>query len=389
MSLLWGRAESRAIRSDEMWAAWARGDAAPRTVESALSLVPLFAAHRFVIDKFAGTPWAAYRQNGATRERLATQPQLVTSPSPLGRSVHTWKSQLVASLLGRGNAVGLITDFAVTGWPSAVEWVNPDDVHVDDSDPWRPVWTYLGRHVDRSTIVHIPWIVQPGSWWGLSPLAAFRDAIATGHAAQRTARGWFENGAIPGGHFRNTQRKLTAGEASTAKERFRAAVANRGLLVTGADWDFKAIGVPADEARFVETLRLTATQIATIYGVPAEKIGGDPGSSLTYATREQNAIEAVRDAVAPWWERAEDAFSALLPRGQYVKANLDSHVRPDLMTRVTAHEIQLRTGLEVLDEARATEDKPPLTDQQRAEWMAAYGPASKAPTPPASREVQG
>jgi hypothetical protein len=53
---------------------------------------------------------------------------------------------------------------------------------------------------------------------------------------------------------------------------------------------------------------------------------------------------------------------------------MDAGIRADTLTRMQAHEIALRTGIETQDEARAVEDKPPLTPDEAAAWLNAYRP---------------
>ena len=48
------------------------------------------------------------------------------------------------------------------------------------------------------------------------------------------------------------------------------------------------------------------------------------------------------------------------------------NVRADLRTRMEAHEIAQRAGLETNPEARRLEDRPPLTEQERADWLALW-----------------
>ena len=49
----------------------------------------------------------------------------------------------------------------------------------------------------------------------------------------------------------------------------------------GRDWEYTPIRVPPNEAQFIESQQLTATQIAAVYGV-ARKVGGIHGDSQTY-----------------------------------------------------------------------------------------------------------
>ncbi len=380
MSVLWGRrAESRAMPlSADIWSTGDRGDFSVRTVDQALRLVPVYAAWRLIADQVASLPLHAYRRAAdGTRQQLPSQPSLCVMPSLYG-TAFDWKQRAVVSMLSRGNAVGVVTSRDGNGTPTVIEWLNPDTVTVDEKVASRLRWYANGTEIPAVDVVHIPAMVVPGRVWGVSPLTAFRATLETGRAAQQTARDWFANGAVPSAHMKNTARVLDATEASVAKSRYKASVRGRDVLVTGMDWDLETIGVPADEARFIETLKLTATQVASIYGIPPEMIGGETGSSLTYSTVEQNSLNFVTYALRPWLVRLEESLSRLLPQPQYVRFNVDALVRADLMTRMQAHEVALRTGVETIDEARALEDKPPLTADEKSEWLGTYRAPSAA-----------
>lgn len=342
-------------------------------VESALRLVPLYAATRLIADQFASAPLHAYREMAGVKERLEPPPQLVGDPSPLGQTVFTWKYQAITSALLRGFALGLISSVDDLGHAAQVEWLHPDLCSIDDSDPRNPVFRYSGRKLNRASIVYVPAYIIAGTWKGLSPISAFRVAMETGQAAQQATQDWFRNGATPSSHLKNSTQTLSAEDAEKAKIRYKASVANQDVLVTGRDWDLTTIGVSASDAQFVETLKLTATQIASIYGVPPEMIGGESGASMTYANVEQQGIDLLKYTLRPWFVRFEEAFTREMARGQYAKFNVDAIIRADLKTRMESHKIALSTGVETQDEARRIEDRAPLTDEQRAEWAATYG----------------
>lgn len=380
MSLLWSRkAEARAISYGDVWSTG--GDVSSITGDSinqALRLAPVYSATRLIADQFAAAPLRAFRTApDGSKARLDRQPSLLVAPSAVV-SAFAWKYQAITSVLLRGNAVGIITGVDGTGWPTSVEWQNPDHCQVDESGP-NPEFYVNGRFVPRTSIVHIPGYVVAGSCWGASPLTAFKTVIETGIRAQDFGRDWFKNGAVPGGILKNTSQTIPPETAQAARERFKVATQGRELFVTGADWDYSTLSVPADEARFIETLKLTATQIANVYGVPPERVGGETGSSMTYGNREQDSLDLVTFALRPWFVRFEEALSALMPRPQYVKFNIDALVRADLITRMQAHEIALRNGLETNDEARAIEDRPPLTDAEREQWQNTYAAKPAAP----------
>lgn len=382
MSLLFGRrAEARAINYGDVWSRG--GDVSSLSVSSinsALRLAPVFASTRLLADQFAAAPLRAYRLSpDGSKAKLPRQPALFTAPDA-SVGVFAWKYQAITSCLLRGNTTGVITALDVNGWPSSVVWLNPDKVTFDETGK-LPEFFYDGRHLERSSVVHIPGYVVAGSIVGMSPLAAFKTTIEMGLRAQDFGNDWFKNGAVPGGILKNTAQTITADTADTARQRFKAATRGRELFVTGSDWDYSTLSVPADEARFIETLKLTSTQIANIYGVPPERVGGETGSSMTYGNREQDSLDLVTFGLRPWLVRFEESLTALLPRPQYAKFNIDAIVRADLETRMRSHAIALAAGIETNAEARDVEDRPPLTDTERQEWLDNYRTQS-SPVPP-------
>lgn len=371
MGLLFGgrvTVESRAI--DASWAAadsyFRSADAA--TAEAALRLIPMYAATRLLADQVAAAPLRAYqpRADGA-RMALDTQPQLLRAPG-----MYAWKHRAMTSMLLWGNAYGLVTSRGANGIPTHVAWLPPDKVTCDGDGIAPAKFTFNGNPLPFEDVVHIPAYTLPGSAAGVSPVGAFRVAVETGRSAEQYARDWYDGGGIPAAILRNETQTLDAEQARIVKDRLKATLRNGDPFVTGKDWNYETVGAPAADARFIETMKLTATQIAAVYGVPAEEIGGETGSSLTYATVEQNQLKLNVQSVRPWAVRFEEAISALFAGRTYVRFGLDAGVRADLLTRYRAHEVALRMGLETNPEARALEERPPLTDDEIAQWQSLY-----------------
>jgi HK97 family phage portal protein len=381
VSLLFGsrRPETRAVSYQDVFGSGGDVDLIGTGVEGALRLVPLFAAIRLITDQFASTPLHAYRERtDGTRERMPRQPTLLTTP-PWG-SMASWKGQCITSLLTWGNAYGLVTVKDGFGRAEQIQWLSPSSVSVDDELDRPPAYWWNGRDVPLDRMVHIPWIVLPGRSKGLSPVGYFKMLWETGQAAQLSSRDWYVNGAVPSVHFKNVERTLTTENAATMKARYKDAVQGRDALVTGKDWTLDTIGLPADEARFIEALKLTATQVASIYGIPPEEIGGERGASLQYSTMEMDDLRLSGRTMRPWYVRVEEALSQVRPPREDVKFNADALVRADLKTRMDAHEVAQRAGIETNAEARHVEDKPPMTDAERAQWLQTWHPTPGTPT---------
>lgn len=369
MSVLFRRAVEH--RSSALNAPVTYSETYPGTssMESALRLTPVYAAVSLVSEALISVPLHSYRQSAAGSVRVNPDPAIVADPSPWVDPL-TWRGQYVASMLLRGNAFGLVTQWTGTGYPSQIQWLHPDTVSVDVSNG-TPRYMYGAKEIDRSAIIHVRSVTLPGSVVGLSPVQLFRSQLSSASAAADLQANIYKTGG-PAAHFKKTDRTLTADESSVVKERFRAQIAAGDLLVTGNDWDYTSLGMSPADAQFIEAAKLSANQIAAIFHVPADEIGGETGSSLTYSTLEMNDLKFVRRGVAPWAVRLEAALTSALPRPQYVKFNLDAYVRTDLMTRMRAHAIALTYGIETLDEVRGLEDRQPLSAEQVATWQEQY-----------------
>ncbi|WP_402465778.1 phage portal protein [Isoptericola aurantiacus] len=371
MSIFFKRAEARSV--DDL--PWSAGGSAASTGAYSLGLIPLYSATTGIADDVAVTPWHAYQRG----EQMAVAPELLRSPA-YGIDFITWMQQAVMSALLRGYAFGMVVARDRAGLPAKVIWVDPDRVEIDDTNLARPLFRVDGRALDEHDVIYVPGPTLPGSIVGLSPVALFRLQITKGINAQRYAAEFYDRGIMPPGVLRNKARVLPPGSSDKAKKWFKESVSGRDILVTGNDWEWSPLEVPKDDAAFLATIKASATEIAAIYRVAPEDIGGETGSSNTYNTVELNELKRNRRALMPWVRRFEAALTAALDpfgvTGVYVKANMDALVRADLRTRMLSHAVALKSGVERLDEARELEDRPALTDEQVEQWQQWYSPAT-------------
>jgi HK97 family phage portal protein len=360
----WAKSEQRDLSHDSF--PWdTGGDALSiNSAESALALAPVFAAVRIITHGIATLPIDCYRRQGSRQVQIEPPP-LLSDPTMFGTDVQ-WMMRLTESMLMRGEAIGLITEFDQAGYPARVEWVNPVDVSVDDDRTLtRPRWRYLGQPVGQyphGRLVQIPWFVQAGYVRGLSPLATFMTTFEHGRYLTKFGRDFVKNGAIPSSvlESKDESKDLTSAAAKILKERFRAAASNREPVVISG-YEFKPVTIPPEESQFVQTVKLNATQIAAIYGVEPDDIGGDKGGSLTYSSPYLNQQATAQKALRPNAVIIERMLSTLLPPGEFVRINLDAYARADLATRYRAHNAALNptSGWMERDEVREIEDLEP------------------------------
>lgn len=345
------------------------------SAERAISLIPLFACVRILADNVASLPLQTFRKVGDRREQATFIPELLWQPAARD-NLFEWLHKAVVSLALRGNAYGLVVNRDNLGFPTQIEWLHPDDVYVDEYRPTMPIYYWMGQVVPIEDMVHVPWFVMPGKVVGLSPVAAFAATIGVGLSATQYGKSWFENGGTPPAVFKNAQKTVNPAESEEISDRLASRMRSGKPLVHGNDWTFAPIQVNPEESQFIETMKLNATQIAAIFGIPPADVGGEPGGSLTYTTDEMSQIKLAQSTLRPWLVRLETKFSHLMPVRTFVKFNVDAMIRTDLKTRYEAHQLALNSGWRNVDEIRQLEDLPPLPNGQGQ----MYKPLAEAPT---------
>jgi HK97 family phage portal protein len=322
--------------------------------DTALRLAPVFAAFRHIVDYVSSLPVDAYRLDGGARQELSL-PQLLARQDDLGGpGLVTWMGQ-AAYGLATGNAVGWINDTDGYGYPVDVTWLHWSQWTYDE---YGKQWTVLGQQVPSSRLVHIPWIVPPGKRLGLSPIEHMASIICAGMSAQDYAdlrRG----GGIPPAVLRNTQKTISPDAADVIKKRASASFAKGEPFVTGNDWDLTLMSIPPNQAQFVETLKMSANQVAAGFGIDPTEVGGQAANSLTYSTEELRQINRAAN-MRPYLTRIERGLSRLMPSKQYIRLNVDATMRVDIKTRTEVVGAQLADGRLSVNEARQLEDRLPV-----------------------------
>lgn len=368
MSLFARSREARAITSVPWFTeSTSRSDAGVAVNErTALQLSAVWACVSLITDLIASMPVDVYTERNGVRRPVDKKPNIIASPSLRGLTRREWVSQAMHSLLINGNAFGVITS-EINGRIEAVEWVSPVNFSVYEPSELAPPIYYLdGQIIPSNKVVHLRANLVPGSVVGLSPIEYQAQTIGIGLAAQKFGAQWFGQGAHPSALL-TTDHPLKPEQADAMKKRWIAALrGNREPAVMGAGIKYTAVQVTPNESQFLETTMANLGEIARIFKVPVELIGGAAeGSAVTYANREERGLDLLAFNIQPWLTKLEDALDALLPPGQFVKFNVDAMLRVDLITRFQAHAIALQNHFETLDEVRDLEDRAPLNNGEQ------------------------
>lgn len=385
LSRLTGGEEQRAFTG---WP-WDTGGPPPYVAvgpQRALSLVPVFGAARVLADNIGSLTPALYTTGPDGVWIRQKTPSLFVNPSVHG-TLPDWLVRAVHSMALWGDAIGYVTQRDYYGFPTMAEWLNPEQVAVQDgsqgdasynsntgvdyntsafSGPGSymdPLWFWRGRRMEKQDIIHIPWFTMPYKVRGLSPIGAYQTIANAGLGAQDFASAWFLHGGNPPGIVKNTAQTISSEDADTVTERIVRKLSQRKPLVLGSNWDYTPVTMKAGDAAFVETAKLTANHIATIYGLPPEMIGGETGGSLTYTTVTMNALNFLTFSLRPWLVKIETALSNLFPRGTFVKFDTSELLRMDPLSKAQYDNLTLGyypPAYRSIDEVRRSNDWAPI-----------------------------
>lgn len=290
------------------------------TVDRALGLIPVFAAVQVIASSISVMPCHVYRRLDRGRDRASDTWQyrlLHDAPNPEMAPGQFFET-LLAHMLLWGNAYLEKVPVTIAGIEQVAElWpIQPNRVNVDRrKTDQEKVFEVDGepRSFTQQTILHIPALGYDGTR-GLSPIGVARQQLGVDLARQKYVGGIYRRGPGLGGVI---ERPFTAPQwGKDAKASFKEQWSGLyeggdragGTPVLEDGMTFHQVGMPLKDQQFVEQERLTTTQIATLYNMPASRINGATGDSLTYGNREQDALEFVTFTCLPWMNRVSQGL---------------------------------------------------------------------------------
>lgn len=329
---------------------------------SALQLIAVQACVRLLADSIAGLPLDAFRKSGDLRQEVSPAPSLVREPFA-GLTTFEGMFQTVTSLAMRGESVSVVMARDSLEYATSLLPIHPENWWVDrNRTTGEPVYHVHGQQVPTADVVHVKRFSLPEELHGLSPIASARLGIGIGLAAERYGARWFGQSANPSSVL-ETEQTLTEPQVQETQRSWLASHGGtRYPAVLSGGFKWKQISITPEESQFLETRRFQRSEIAMLFGVPPHMIG-DTEKSTSWGTGiEQQSIGFVTYTLRPWLTCIEQAWSALLPRGQFVRFNVSALLRGDTKARYDSYTQARNAGWLNVDEIREIEDRPPIPD---------------------------
>jgi len=205
---------------------------------------------------------------------------------------------------------------------------------------------------------------------GYSPIRLARETIGLALATQEYGARFFSNDARPGGVLQypgKLSEKAKKNLRQSWEERYSGlSNAHRvAILEEGVTW--QQVGIPPEDAQFLDTRKFQIEEIARIYHVPPHLLGDL--SRSTYSNIEQQSIEFVVHTMRPWlvcWEQAirRDLFTTEERKQYFAEFLVEGLLRGDTESRYKAYAIGRQNGWLSADDIRELENMNPLPDGQ-------------------------
>lgn len=353
------------------------------TRDKALRHSATWACLRLRADLVSTMPVDVFRRVDGVQVELTKPPVLVNPGGPSGARLveHMYSTQW--DLDSCGNTFGIITAFDGQRLPSVIELVNADSVIVRRRKG-KLTYSIGGSIYQPEEIWHEKQFTVSGVPVGLDPISYAAMSINTSLNAQQFAADWFSNSGVPASHLKNTNQSLTPEKADAVKARFKAAIAQGDVFVSGKDWDYNVLAAKENAASWLDQQESGVADVCRFLGVPGDLVDAPAkGSSVTYANITQRNLQFLILNLGPAIYRREEAMSAgLLPKPRYLKLNPASLLRMDLASRYASYKVGIDGRFLAPSEARDYENLPPLTPEQEAEIARLMPSKQQTPTSP-------
>lgn len=354
----------------------------PVNERTAMQTTAVYACVRILAEAVASLPLHVYEYQDDGGKKLVHDHPLYyllhDEPNPEMTSF-VFRETLMSHLLIWGNAYAqIIRDGA--GRVIGLYPLLPDKMEVQRDDKGNIYYVYSRNSDENPTfkeygniklkaedVLHIPGLGFDGLI-GYSPIAMAKNAVGMTLACEEYGASFFANGANPGGVLEHPG---VLKDPSKVRESwnsvYRGVTNAHKIAVLEEGMKYQQIGIPPEEAQFLETRKFQINEIARLYRIPPHMVGDLDKSS--FSNIEQQSLEFVKYTLDPWVIRWEQSLqrSLLLPgeKGKYfIKLNVDGLLRGDYQSRMNGYAVGRQNGWFSANDIREMENMNPIPDEE-------------------------
>ena len=354
----------------------------PVNERTAMQTTAVYACVRILAEAVASLPLHVYEyQDDGGKKLVHDHPlyYLLHDEPNLEMTSFVFRETLMSHLLIWGNAYAqIIRDGA--GRVLGLYPLLPDKMEVQRDDKGNIYYVYSRNSEENPTfkeygniklkaedVLHIPGLGFDGLI-GYSPIAMAKNAVGMTLACEEYGASFFANGANPGGVLEHPGVLKDPSKVRESWNSVYRGVNNaHKIAVLEEGMKYQQIGIPPEEAQFLETRKFQINEIARLYRIPPHMVGDLDKSS--FSNIEQQSLEFVKYTLDPWVIRWEQSLqrSLLLPgeKGKYfIKLNVDGLLRGDYQSRMNGYAVGRQNGWFSANDIREMENMNPIPDEE-------------------------
>lgn len=345
---------------------------------TAMQTTAVYSCVRILSEALASLPLHVNRYTSTGKERVYDHPlyHILHDEPNSEMTSFVFRETLMSHLLIWGNAYAqIIRDGA--GRVVALYPLLPNKMEVWRDKSGEIYYTYSRTSDEnyrdgpavlrRQDVLHIPGLGFDGLL-GYSPIAMAKNAVGMTIACEEYGASFFANGANPGGVLEHPGvLKDPKKVRDSWNDVYRGSNNAHKVAVLEEGMKYQQIGIPPEEAQFLETRKFQINEIARLYRIPPHMVGDLEKSS--FSNIEQQSLEFVKYTLDPWVIRWEQALqrSLFLPKEKseyFIKLNVDGLLRGDYQSRMNGYAIGRQNGWLSSNDIRLLEDLNPIPEEE-------------------------
>lgn len=345
---------------------------------TAMQTTAVYSCVRILSEALASLPLHVYRYTATGKERVYDHSlyHILHDEPNSEMTSFVFRETLMSHLLIWGNAYAqIIRDGA--GRVVALYPLLPNKMEVWRDKSGEIFYTYSRTsdenykdgpvRLRRQDVLHIPGLGFDGLL-GYSPIAMAKNAVGMTIACEEYGASFFANGANPGGVLEHPGvLKDPKKVRDSWNDVYRGSNNAHKVAVLEEGMKYQQIGIPPEEAQFLETRKFQINEIARLYRIPPHMVGDLEKSS--FSNIEQQSLEFVKYTLDPWVIRWEQALqrSLFLPKEKteyFLKLNVDGLLRGDYQSRMNGYSIGRQNGWLSSNDIRLLEDLNPIPEEE-------------------------
>ena len=377
--------------------------------DTALNFSAVYGAVAYRAETIASLPWQVMRRLPAGGNERATTHMvdslLHTRPNPY-MTPFAMKCFLLSMAQLWGNAyLEIEHDRAkrpIALWPITSDRV--DIKYESDGALYYEVSNARGQRapLKPADVYHLAGMGFDGVS-GYSIVSLAQRSIGQGLASDEFMANFYANGTVLSGVFSHPKTLGDDGYDRLKKEfesKYGGAKRSWRPLILEEDMKWQTMGMPLQDAQFLESRKFSVEDIARWFRVPPHKIGHL--EKATFSNIEHQSIESVQESIVPWAVRMEQEadYKLISQRNRnvfFTKINIKGLLRGDSKSRAEFYKIMRNEGIMSTNEIRDLEDLNPIgPDGDKYVMQSQYTTLEKigedspapAPAPPAEDQFE-